>query len=116
MYLYTNYNLVSVFFHLINFFSPQNHQLSPLFIMEVAGQILESYYLHNGANHTKNERTCIPTRKKCQSLPKKHILRHLNSQDIVMKNSSEKRVAFFDSNMELTKAFTALMSMEVKIP
>lgn len=37
-------------------------------------------------------------------------------QDIVMKNSSEKRVAFFDSNMELTKAFTALMSMVVKIP
>jgi len=36
-------------------------------------------------------------------------------QDIVTKKSSE-RVAFFDSNMELTKAFTALMSMEVKIP
>jgi hypothetical protein len=58
--------------------------------------------------HTYKKETPGPTQKTYFETPQ--------LQDIVIKNSSEKRVAFFDSNMELTKAFTALMSMEVRIP
>jgi hypothetical protein len=79
--IFTQITILSVFFSIsLTSFLLRINNFFPLFIMEVAGQILESYYLHNGANHTKNERTCIPTRKKRQGLPKKHILRHLNSK------------------------------------